>query len=321
MEVIVGRGSVEQIRRGVGLGGVLALVVQPVVVAAAGDEHLSVGHQHRGRVVVPRRGDRRRCGPGLAGRIPDLGGQYPLGDHGLITGCLPADGQNLAVGQHGQRVVDPVREHRRRLPPRRRRRRGVENRRGVRRRGRVDHRGRTSAVEDLAREVLNRRTVEDSALPPDGRPGLSRDVHLVGHVLGRSDREDVAVGDEVGERVLLLVDLGGRDLRQQRPGVGRRVVDLRSIRPMRGVGGVAADGDIVTVGQLGERGVPTGKVHVGHPGPGVRGRIEDVGVDDADLTGGQPAVATDHDDPAVGKLRRPVAEDAVGGVQRRERAR
>ena len=62
---------------------------------------------------------------------------------------------------------------------------------------------------DPAREVLNRRTVEDPAPSADGRPGLRRDVHLVGpHVLRRPDGEDVAVGDEIGERVLLLVDLG-----------------------------------------------------------------------------------------------------------------
>ena len=77
----------------------------------------------------------------------------------------------------------------------------------------------------------------------------------------------VPVGDEVGEGVLLLMDLRRRHRWTAGPRVGRRVVDLGRVRPVGGVSGVAADGDQSAVGELGERRIPTGEVHVGDPGP------------------------------------------------------
>ena len=135
------------------------------------------------------------------------------------------------------------------------------------------------------------------------------------------DGEDLAVRQQVGERVLLLVDLGGDDAGEQGPGVGRRVVDLGGVGPVVGVGGVAADRDVPAVGELGERRVPARQVHVRDPRPRVGGRVEDVGVDDADVPGGATAVAADDEHPAVRQRARCRRRRCCRCVDRRVGAR
>ena len=130
------------------------------------------------------------------------------------------------------------------------------------------------------------------------------------------------LGSEVGERVLLLVDLRRRHAAQQRPGVGRRVVDLGSVGPRLRVGRVAADRDVAAVGELGERRVPARAVHVRDALPRRRRRIEDRRVGEAEVAGREDAVAAGGEDPAVGQVHVAGAEDAARGVDgRRERLR
>ena len=98
---------VEEVGGRVDLRRELAWAGVVVFVPAAGHEHRAVRHEDSGRVVVARGGDRRSQCPSLRGGIPDLGREHAGGHLGLVAGRLAADGENAAVGQHGERVVDP----------------------------------------------------------------------------------------------------------------------------------------------------------------------------------------------------------------------
>ena len=273
------------------------------------------GSSSGGRVVVAGGRHRRAGRPGLGGRVPDLGRQHAGGDVLLLVAVRrAADREHLPVGQHGEGVVGAGVGHRRGLAPRGRRRGHVEHGRRRPRRS-ADDVGRAAGVEDLARPVHDRRAVLQAARS-HRRPRLGGDVEGVGDVLFGPHGEDLAVRQQVGERVLLLVDLRRRHAGEQRPLVGGRVVDLGRLGPVRSVGGVAADHDVAAVGQLGHRRVPARLVHVRRPGPHVGGGVEDVGVDDADVAGGETAVAAGDEQAAVGKGRAGVAEHAARCVDR-----
>ena len=59
-------------------------------------------------------------------------------------------------------------------------------------------------------------------------------------------------------------------------------------------------------------------MHVGDPGPGLGGRVEDVGVDEALVARCRHAEAADGHDPPVGQLHVAGAEDARRRVDGRE---
>ena len=263
-------------------------------------------------MVVAGRCDRRRGRPRLGVGVPDFRGQHTARDDFLVAGRLAANGEHFPVGEHRQGVVDARVVHRRDLLPFGRRGGEIDDRGVGRGGGGARDARRTTAVEDLSRLVHHRGAVGDPTHPTGRRPRLIRDVELVGNVLGGADREHVPIGYEVGERVLLLVDLRCGDFREQRPGVGRRVVNLRRVRPGGGVGGVAADRHVFPVGQLGQGRVPPRIVHVGDPSPGSRRGVEDRGVDDPGVSGTEAAVAADGHHLTVGELRHAGAEDAVG---------
>src|SRR5437763_109174 len=81
----------------------------------------------------------------------------------------------------------------------------VGRRPGLRRRGVGDAR-RAARVQDLARPVHDRGAVDDAARAADRGPGLVVHVEEERLVLGRADREDLAVRHQEAEGVLELVD-------------------------------------------------------------------------------------------------------------------
>ena len=135
-----------------------------------------------------------------------------------------------------------------------------------------------AAVEELARSVLNSRAVLHVGVA-HAREALVVDIEDEALAGFRRDVEDLAVGHEVAERVLLLVEHRRVHIGEQGPHVGLRVVDLRRVGP-RGTGERAADRQDPPVGEHGDRGIPAWVVHVGDACPGVGRGIEDVRVAD-----------------------------------------
>ena len=229
----MGRGPFDRYARRVDLGVVLARPAEPRGVAAPRRENPSVGHQDRGGVVVACRLDRGRRRPRFGRGVPDFGRQDAAGDDALVTARLAADRQHRPVGEGGERVVDAREVHRRGLFPFRARFGEVDGRGARRRGGRFDDARSAAGVEDLAGPVHDRGPVDDAARANRG-PAFLPHVEQVGDVLGGADREHFSVRDQERERILFLVDLGGRHFAQRGPGVRGRVVDFGRVRP-RGV--------------------------------------------------------------------------------------
>ena len=243
----------------------------------------------------------REGAPGLRRRVPQLCLVDRIGD--VLPGGAPAAARHKhrTVGQEREVVIRARERHRCHLAPLWCWLVHIDHHgaRVHRRRGEVGVPSRP-ALHDPPPLVEDRAVGGDEAVA-DGGPRLRGHVERPGLPIGPRV-EHRPPGKDEEEGVVGVPERGGGE---RRPGVGRRIIDLRDVGELSLLDG-PTDRENPPVGKSRRRRVPAGLGHVAHASPGARGGIEDVGVGHPDEVAD---VTADDEHAPVGEWRVPRAEE------------